>query len=286
MTAAFPRRPGAPGMITIAVTSGKGGVGKTSVVVNLAVALAQLRHRVAVLDADFGLGNIDVLLGLAPELHLGHLLAGERTIHDIMVTGPRGVRIIPASSGLRELTALTPAQWHRFDSACDTLARELDFLLIDTAPGISSNVIDLLDGPGHVLVVTSPEPTAIVDAYAVVKILTQANPAKPIGLVVNGASGDQSARTVFHQLDVAARRFLKRSLRYDGYVTRDARVRDAVLAQRPIVEHVPDSPASRCFRALAARIAGLNPDDGRGLRLAASRAPQADSQEVEVQQCA
>jgi flagellar biosynthesis protein FlhG len=273
-------------MITIAVTSGKGGVGKTSVVVNLAVALAQLRHRVAVLDADFGLGNIDVLLGLAPELHLGHLLAGERTIHDIMVTGPLGVRIIPASSGLRELTALTPAQWHRFNGACDMLARELDFLLIDTAPGISNNVLELLDGPGHVIIVTSPEPTAIVDAYAVVKILTQANPAKSIGLVVNGAAGDQAARTVFRQLDVAARRFLHRSLRYDGFVARDARVRDAVLAQRPIVEHLPDSPASRCFRALAARIAGLNPDDGRGLRLAASRAPQVDSQEVEVQQCA
>ncbi len=286
MNPATPRRPGPSGIVSLTVTSGKGGVGKTSVVVNLAVALARLHRRVAVLDADFGLGNIDVLLGLTPTLHLGHLLAGERTIHDIMVPGPLGIRVIPASSGLRELTSLTPAQWQRLAEARQALAREFDFLLIDTAPGISDTVIDLLQGPGHVMVVTSPEPTAIVDAYAVVKILTGAQPSKPIGLLVNAAPGDSAARTVFRQLDVAAQRFLKRSLRYDGFVARDGALRESVLAQRAIVEHRPEAPASRCFLALASRIAGLSPDDGCGLRLAASRAGATDTQEVEVQQCA
>ena len=284
-TSSRPRR--RTGAVAIAITSGKGGVGKTSVVVNLAVALARLQYRVAILDADFGLGNVDVLLGLTPEFHLGHLLAGQKTIRDIMVAGPLGVQIIPASSGLRELTALTAPQWTRLNDACETLAADLDFLIIDTAPGISGNVIDLLTGSARVVVVTSLDPSAVVDAYAVVKILTGTDAHKPIGLLVNGAHGDADARTIFRQLDVAAQRFLGRTLRYDGFITRDPGVREAVLAQRPVVDHLPQAPASRCFRALASRMANLSPEDGPGLRLrVAARAPRAGSADAEVSQCA
>src|SRR5262245_29494875 len=119
--------------LTITVTSGKGGVGKTSVVVNLAVALAGLDRKVGVIDADFSLGNVDVMLGLTPRKHLGHLLAGEATIDDIVVVEPPGVHIIPASSGLRELTSLTPTQWQRLNQALETLSQELDFIIVDTA---------------------------------------------------------------------------------------------------------------------------------------------------------
>jgi flagellar biosynthesis protein FlhG len=150
------------GPVTIAVTSGKGGVGKTNVVVNLAVALARLRHRVVVLDADFGLGNVDVLLGLAPPYHIGHLLTGERTLSEIMVNGPLGIQVIPASSGIRELTALNPRQRRRLTDALQELGGSCDFLLIDTAAGISNNVIEAVRGSHLALIVTSVDPTAVV----------------------------------------------------------------------------------------------------------------------------
>ena len=253
--------------VTLAVTSGKGGVGKTSVVVNLAVALARLHHRVAILDADFGLGNVDVILGLAPAFHLGHLLAGEKQLHEIIVEGPVGVQIIPASSGLRDLTALTAEQWHRLAQALETISREVDFLLIDTAAGISDNVIDLLSGLNRILVVTSLEPTAIVDAYAVLKILSATGIDKEIGILVNGARDGSEADLVFRQLDVAASRFLRCRPRYYGHVTHDPAVRDAVLAQRTIVDHHPQSAASRCYRVLASRMSSLAPPGGAGLKL-------------------
>lgn len=258
---------------TLAVTSGKGGVGKTSVVVNLAVALARLRQRVAILDADFGLGNVDVLLGLTPESHLGHLLAGEKDVRQIAVTGPLGVQIIPASSGLRELTALTPVQWRRLLAALDTIGSELDFLLIDTAAGISSNVVDLLTRSDAVLLVTSLEPTAIVDAYALVKVLTGCERQKEIRVLVNGARDASEAELVFRQLDMAADRFLGRRLQYYGYIEHDGAVRDAILVQRALVDHCPQSPASRCFRILASRLAGGGDAGGRTLRLVPRRVP-------------
>ena len=254
--------------VTIAVTSGKGGVGKTSVVVNLAVALARMRARVAILDADFGLGNVDVLLGLAPQSHLGHLLAGEKSIDDIMLQGPQGVRIIPASSGLRELTSLTDSQWMRLSDALTHVCENLDFLLIDTAAGVSDNVVELLLSAQRVLVVTSLEPSAMVDAYAMVKVLCTSEPGKEIGVLVNGARDGEEAEMVFRQLDIASTRFLQRGLRYYGFVPFDPAVREAVLEQRPIVDHRPQSPASRCFRMLATRIASLGPVGGTGLRLA------------------
>ncbi len=256
-----------PGATTLAVTSGKGGVGKTNVVVNLAVALSRLQKRVAILDADFGLGNVDVLLGLAPPCHLGHLLDGERSIREIMVEGPTGVSIIPAGSGLQELTSLTRSQWDRLNAAFDSITDELDYLLIDTAAGVSDNVLELLTASQKVLVVTSLEPTAMVDAYALIKILTLTDSRKPIGLLVNGARDADEADLVFKQLDMAATRFLHRRLQYYGFIEHDPAVREAVLIQRPIVSHLPQSPASRSFRILASRISSMAPGGRRGLRL-------------------
>jgi flagellar biosynthesis protein FlhG len=261
----------------LAVTSGKGGVGKTNVVINLAVSLARLGHRVGILDADFGLGNIDVMIGLTPTLHLGHVLSGERQLEEIMLEGPLGVQIVPAGTGIRAMTALTASQWTRLGAVIKRLAMGLDFLLIDTAAGISDNVVELLMMAERVLVVTSFEPTAVVDAYAMVKILTAASPNKDVGIVVNAARDSDESGLVFRQLDIASSRFLHRGLRYYGFVVQDPAVREAVLVQRPIVDHLPQSPASRCFRILASRIAGLAPT-GPGLRLAhAGDAPTDDT---------
>jgi flagellar biosynthesis protein FlhG len=246
----------------LAVTSGKGGVGKTNVVINLAASLARFGHRVGIIDADFGLGNIDVLLGLTPAFHVGHVLTGEKNITDIAIQGPLGVKIIPAGSGIRELTALNAVQWRRFHKIIQTVSAELDFLLIDTAAGISDNVVDLLQLAERVLVVTSYDPAAIVDAYAMIKILTTAARKKDIGIVVNATKDADEAGVVFRQLDIAATKFLDRSLRFDGYIVSDPGIREAVLGQRPIVDHLPQAPASRCFRILASRLAGFTPDGG------------------------
>jgi flagellar biosynthesis protein FlhG len=250
----------------LAVTSGKGGVGKTNVVINLAASLARLGHRVGIIDADFGLGNVDVLLGLTPTHHVGHVLTGEKNIADITIQGPLGVKIIPAGSGVRELTALNAVQWRRFHKIIQAVSAELDFLLIDTAAGVSDNVVDLLQLAERVLVVTSYDPAAIVDAYAMIKILTTTGGKKDIGIVVNAARDADEAGLVFRQIDIAATKFLDRSLRFDGYIVSDPGVREAVLGQRPIVEHLPQAPASRCFRILASRLAGFTPDGGASRR--------------------
>jgi flagellar biosynthesis protein FlhG len=269
----------------MAVASGKGGVGKTNVAVNLAVALSRLGHKVGLLDADFGLGNVDVMLGLAPERHVGHLLAGEALLNEIVLEGPGGVQIVPASSGLQSLTSLTAAQRHVLAAAFDTICGGLDYLLIDTASGISDNVLETLLLAGRVILVTSVEPAAIVDAYATAKVLSAAAPATEIGIVVNSVRDGEEASLAFRQLDVAANRFLGRSLRYYGFITHDPAVRDAVLMQRAIVDHLPQAPASRCFRILAARMAGLDPvQGGRRLRLATDAGRTVPV--TEVPQCA
>jgi flagellar biosynthesis protein FlhG len=249
----------APRATVVAVTSGKGGVGKTNVAVNVAVSLARLGYRVGVLDADFGLGNIDVLLGLTPSAHVGHVVAGEKSLADVVVEGPAGVQIIPASSGLQSLTALSPAQRTRLAQALDEARRQLDFLLIDTAAGISDNVLQMLAWAGRVVLVTSLEPSAIVDAYAVTKVLLASDGSKEIGVVVNGVRTADEARLAFQQIQTAARRFLGRTVAYYGYVNNDPAIRDAVLEQRALVDRSPESPASRCYRIVASRLAGLGP---------------------------
>jgi len=239
----------------LAVTSGKGGVGKTNVVANLAAGLADLGKKVVVLDADFGLANIDVLLGLTPRFHLGHVLFGNKTLTEIMVQGPRGIRIIPASSGLQRLSELTSAQRSHLVESFAHLDSDTDYLIIDTAAGISRNVIHFLLSAHEVIVVSAPEPTAIVDAYAVIKIILAEEPAKLIHVLINSVQREAEAREVYTQINSVVNRFLNCNVAYLGHIERDSHVPQAVRSQVLVSHMYPSAPASRCFRNLARTVA-------------------------------
>lgn len=238
----------------IAVTSGKGGVGKTNVVANLAASLAELGKKVVVLDADFGLANIDVLLGLTPRFHLGHVLFGNKSLTEVMIQGPNGIRIIPASSGLQRLAELTSEQRDYLVESFADLHSDTDYLLIDTAAGISRNVIHFLLSAREVIVVSAPEPTAIVDGYAIIKIILKEDPAKPVQVIINSVQREEEAREVFGQINSVVRRFLGRDINYLGHIERDPHVTQAVRGQVLVACQFPDAPASRCFRQLARSI--------------------------------
>jgi flagellar biosynthesis protein FlhG len=240
--------------VAVAITSGKGGVGKTNVAANLAVSLSNMGQRVLVLDADFGMANIDVLLGLAPKYNLGDYLFGKKSLEEIIVEGPSGIRIIPASSGIEQMAALSVEQQVKLLRGVTRLGATADYLLIDTAAGISGNVIHLLMASGMVVVVTAPEPTAIVDAYLVVKILAHRDPQKKVHILVNSVSGRDEANAVYRQIDTAAQRFLNKSVELFGFIERDRNVLEAVRFQMPVVNMLPAAAASKCLINLARKL--------------------------------
>jgi len=239
----------------LAVTSGKGGVGKTNIVANLSVSLSEMGKKVVVLDADFGLANLDVLLGLTPRFHLGHVLFGNKTLTEIMVQGPKGIRIIPASSGLQRMSELTLAQRNHLVESFTNLDLDTDYFIIDTAAGISRNVIHFLLSAQEVIVVSAPEPTAIVDAYAVIKIILAEDRNKQIQVLINSVEQAGDAHEVFCQINSVVKRFLNREVEYLGHIERDSHVPQAVRSQMLVTHRFPSAPASRCFRELARRIA-------------------------------
>ncbi len=246
-------------MRVIAVASGKGGVGKTNLVVNLAVALARAGQRVCILDADLGLANVDVLLGLTPQASLLHVLRGERRLVDVIVDGPAGVRVIPAASGVEELTALTTAERLRLLDEVDALADGLDVLLVDTAAGISSNVLYFTAAAAEALIVVTAEPTSLTDAYALIKVLALRYGRREFLVVVNMAADAADASATFQRLARVAERFLCVRLEYQGYVPYDDAVPRAVRQQQPVVELAPGTPASVALATLARRVTGRPP---------------------------
>jgi flagellar biosynthesis protein FlhG len=243
----------------IAITSGKGGVGKTNIVANLGFALGNLGKRVIILDADLGLGNLDVLLGIAPKYNIGHVIRGERGIAEILEDGPGKMKILPASSGVQEMTQLTQEQKVGFLTDLDRLLDDMDILLIDTAAGISSNVMDFNVTAHEIIVVVSPEPTSITDAYALMKVLSLKYAEKSCKLLVNMVSSQKEGQDVFRQLDLVTNRFLDIHIDYLGCVLYDEKVTRGVKHQRLVSELFPDAKASRCFTDLARQIVKLAP---------------------------
>lgn len=251
---------------SIAVTSGKGGVGKTSVAIHLAAALAGLRRQVALVDADFALGNVDVRLGLTPERHLGAVLDGDCGIDDVIVKGPLGIDVVPAASGVRDLASLELGQWRRLSTALAALADDRDFIVIDTATGIADVVLDVVALADYALVVTTDDPASLVDAYATIKLLGEARSHQPVGVLANRVTDGDAAERVTRQLTRAARTFLDRTVRNDGFILADASLRAAGGRHAVATDVVAASAAGRCFRRLAARLAGASttPPPGSG----------------------
>lgn len=236
---------------TIAVTSGKGGVGKSNVAVNVALELAALGHRVSLLDADLALANADVLFGLNPQYHLGHVIVGKRSLSEVILEVSRGVRLIPGGSGIAELTELSRDQHARLIDELCAVECDSDFMLIDTAAGIAANVTGVLRAASEIIIVTTPDPTAVVDAYATIKVISQQSPGSPIQIVVNDVVGIGDADRVFAQLQTTAERFLGLHLMHLGTIPRDTGLVEAVREQVPVVEYAPESPSSRSLRLIA-----------------------------------
>ncbi len=241
----------------VAVTSGKGGVGKTNLVVNLAVALADAGMRVTILDADLGLANVDVLLGLTVRHNLHHVINGTLSLADIILPGPRGIEVIPGASGLRDIADMKESARNRFIESISDAVRDRDLLLIDTAAGVTRNVLDFVLAAQEVILLTVPEPTAMTDAYAMIKLISRSNPDAAVRVVVNLAPNRQEAESAVEQLNLLSRRFLSFSVDPLGYVPHDQSVMKAVRKRQPFVLAYPYSPASTAVASIAGDLTGL-----------------------------
>ena len=238
----------------IAVTSGKGGVGKTNLSVNLGVALAQMGKRVALLDADMGLANVDILLGLSPEFNLSHVLAGDKTLNDIMLNGPAGLRVIPASSGIQQMSELSTIEQAGIIRAFSEIDQNLDVLIVDTAAGISSSVVNFARACQEIIVVVCDEPTSLTDAYAYIKLLNRDYGLSKFHIVTNMVQSVQQGQQLFTKLTKVTDRYLDVSLSYTGAVPFDEYLRKSVQKQKPVVEIFPRSKAAVALKNLALKI--------------------------------
>lgn len=238
----------------IAVASGKGGVGKTNVVANLAVSLSKMGKRVLVLDADLSLGNLDVLLGLVPQHTIEDVLVGTHTLAEIMLIGPAGIHVLPAGSGVPRLTSLTEAQQVMIQEQLADLAAEMDVLLIDTGAGISPNVTFFASSADETMVIVSPEPTSLTDAYALIKVLARQYRERRFKVLVNRARSPREASEVFGKLDVAVDRFLHVAVELVGAVPDDDYVHMAVMQQKAVSDMFPEAPSTQVFKRLAQQL--------------------------------
>ncbi len=239
----------------IAITSGKGGVGKTNIVANLGFTLSRFGQKVLILDADLGLGNLDVLLGLTPEYNLSHLIRGEKKLSEIVVSGPGRLKILPAASGIQELTSLSAEDRYLVFSQLEAFMQDFDIMLIDTAAGISSNVLYFNINADEIIVVATPEPTSITDAYALMKVLSMKYGTDQFKLVINAVANDDEADDVYRQLNLVADRFLNVNIDYYGGIVLDENLKKGVRQQRVVTDLSPLTTASRNFAALARKIA-------------------------------
>jgi flagellar biosynthesis protein FlhG len=236
----------------IAVTGGKGGVGKTSVAVNLATALAAAGQRVVLLDGDLGLANADVFLGLSPRYTLAHVLSGERTLDEVLIPTSHGFGLVPAASGFADLANLDAVAHLGLVQAFSALAARVDVLIVDTAAGIAHSVLQFSQASQHVMLVVSDDPASLTDAYALVKVLSRNHGVSRFRVLANQVRGIGAGAELFRRLELVATRFLDVVLEFAGEIPQDEYLRRSVREQRPVFAAYPSCPASRAFRKLAA----------------------------------
>lgn len=236
----------------ITISSGKGGVGKTNFSVNLAIALAKLGKRITLIDADLGLANVDVLLDIVPKYNLNHVIRMEKTIEEIIVEGPYGINIISGGSGLLEMANLTKEKLSRLIDGFQTLNSRSDYILIDTGAGLSDSVISFVEAAHDVILIVTPDPTSITDAYALIKNIHQME--KNVRIVVNRVDSNKEGYEVFNKIHLAAKRFLNSEIEHLGFIYEDSSVKKSVKIQTPVMLAYPNSLASKGIEMIAYNI--------------------------------
>ncbi|MBL1277744.1 MAG: MinD/ParA family protein [Ectothiorhodospiraceae bacterium] len=238
----------------IAVTSGKGGVGKTNVSVNIGVSMSSQGKNVMLMDADLGLANVDVMLGLHPKYDLSHVLKGEHTLEEVVCIGPQGIRVVPASSGLQTMAELSTAEHAGVISAFSELTNAPDVLIVDTAAGISDNVVTFSRAAQEVVVVVCDEPASITDAYALIKLLNREYGIYRFRIITNMVGSAQEGRALYNKIVKVTDRYLDAALDFMGVVPQDEFLRKAIQKQRAVVEAYPRSKSALAFKKLASKV--------------------------------
>ncbi len=235
----------------IAISSGKGGVGKSSITVNLGIALAKTGVKVCLLDADTGLANANILLGLTPQFSLEHVLYGAKSIEDVMMDGPHGMKIIPGANGISECVSLHTRQQLRLTRELARIESDFDYMLIDTAAGISDTTLDFVSAAHHTLIVITPEPTSLTDAFSLIKLLEKRRKGIDYHVVVNMCSSASQAKEVFSRFRSAVDKYISVNTDYLGHILRDESMRAAVVLQNPVAMFPETDPSCRSFIKLA-----------------------------------
>jgi flagellar biosynthesis protein FlhG len=238
----------------VAVTSGKGGVGKTSTSVSLAISLAAKGQRVVLLDADLGLANVEVLLGLNSLFNLQHVIDGERTMSEILVKGPGGIAVVPGTSGLAKLADLREEGRKNIMSGLEELQTRADFIIIDTMAGIGRSAVSFVVASDEVLLVCTPDPSSIVDAYAMLKTIYQRRDNAVVRLITNMVVNKKQASAVYNKLSNVSKQYLGRKLSYLGMIPRDPHVSQAVMQSQPYALRYPTTPATKYVEDIAGRL--------------------------------
>ena len=249
----------------LSVTSGKGGVGKTSIVVNMAILLASRGNKVLVLDADLGLANIDVMLGLTPKHNIKHVLDGQCHLEDILIEGPGGIQIIPASSGIQEMADLSHEQQLCLMNSLDYFEQDIDYMLIDTGAGISKNVMYFNTAAQEIIVVVTAEPTSMTDAYALIKVLRKRYGVKRFDLIVNNVSSKVEGDQVARKLTMVCERFLGDvTLDMLGSIPNDSGITECIKGQKAFVGVNPSGEASKRLERIVKRLERTNSTQSNG----------------------
>jgi flagellar biosynthesis protein FlhG len=239
---------------TIAITSGKGGAGKTNLSVNLGIALAQTGQRVAILDADMGLANVDILLGIYPKYNLSHVLSGEKTLPEIMLEGPAGIRVIPGASGIQKMAELSPTEQAAMIHAFSEADQDLDVLIVDTAAGISASVVNFARACQEIVVVVCDEPTSLTDAYAFIKLLNRDYKMSDFHVVTNMVKTPEQGVALFQKLTKVTDHYLDVTLRHLGVVPHDPNLGRSVQKQTPVLVAFPETKATLAIKAIAEKV--------------------------------